>query len=355
VLSDERDRDVVAWACSDALLSIQILFYRRGSLIQRSGFLLPYYEPPEEAFISFLMQYYGDNSAAPPEICVPPLKASPVLEILPLTMPKRGGAADLVRLARTNAETALSEKTRLEEKKTAEREAALAALAALLGIPAAWTIEIFDISSLAGTNMVGGMAQFVGALPNRAAYRKFRLDSGKTPDDTACMHEVIYRRYGRLKREDSPLPDLILVDGGRGQINAALSALRLLELDLPVAGLVKNDRHRTHALLDAAGSEAPLGDCHRDVFRFLEQMQEEVHRFAVAYHRRQRLRQMTFSQLDEIPGVGAARRRLLLTGFGSAEGVAAATEDELCAAGLPRPVARAVRSYFQREKTRDAV
>ncbi|MDR1604456.1 MAG: excinuclease ABC subunit UvrC [Gracilibacteraceae bacterium] len=348
-LSDERDRDVVAWACNEALLSVQILYYRRGNLIQRGSFLLPYYELPEEAFVSFLMQYYGDNSAAPPEICIPPLAPSPVLEILPLVIPKRGKAADLVRLAQTNAETALSEKERLEEKKAAERESVLAELAVLLSIPAARTIEVFDISNLAGTNVVGGMVQFAGARPNRAAYRKFRLDSHKNPDDTACMREVIHRRYGRLKRENSPFPDLILVDGGRGQIKAALSALRRLELDLPVAGLVKNDRHRTHALLNAAGCEVPLDDRHRDVFRFLEQMQDEAHRFAVAYHRRQRLRQMTLSQLDEIPGIGVARRRLLLTKFGSAEGVAAATEEELRAAGLPPRVARAAWAHFQRE------
>ncbi|MDR0434594.1 MAG: excinuclease ABC subunit UvrC, partial [Gracilibacteraceae bacterium] len=348
LLDDERDRDVVAWASNDSLLSVQILFYRHGGLIQRSGFLTPFYELPEEAFVSFLMQYYADNSAMPPEICVPPLEPSPVLEILPLTIPRRGKAADLVRLAQTNAETALNEKIQLEGKKAAERESVLTALAALLAIPAAQTIEVFDISNLAGTNIVGGMVQFTGARPNRAAYRKFRLDSQPHQDDAACMREVISRRYGRLKREEGQFPDLILVDGGRGQINAALAALRELELDLPVAGLVKNDRHRTNALMNAAGRELPLNDSHRLVFRFLEYMQEEVHRFAIAYHRRQRLKQMTLSQLDEIPGVGVARRRMLLTKFGSAEGVAAATEEELRAAGLPPRVALAVRNHFHR-------
>jgi excinuclease ABC subunit C len=345
LLGEHVNVDIVAYAASEALLSIQIFFCRRGSLSSRKSELLPYYEPPAEAFASYLLQYYEEKSLIPESICVPAPINSALAELLPLSTPRRGKLKELLQLAQTNAQTTLTEKAQWELQKNKQRESCLSELAGILGLTSASVIEIFDISGISGTTVVAGMVQFVQAQPNRSAYRKFNLsEKNSALGDAACMEEVVKRRLERLLTENRPLPNLIIVDGGKAQINAARQAVTAsLAPHLPVAGLVKGDKHETRALMNSEGEEVEVS---RELFRFLTQMQDEVHRFAITYHRQKRSQKMTLSELDSIPGIGPKRRQRLLLFFDSLEGIKNASPEELSQAGLPAPLAQAVHNHF---------
>jgi len=348
-LNDFRDRDVVAWVTNNELISIQIFCFRQGNLVTRDSYISPWYVDPEESFISFLVQYYSNNAAVPDEICIPELTSRTVLDLLPLTFPKKGKNKELINLALENAQTMLEEKIRLENDKSDEIKRTLEGLAEILGIPETRVIEAFDISELSGTNVVGGMVQFLDGRPDRSNYRKYNIEPQmNNNDDTRYLKSVIFRRYSRLKNENHPLPDLILVDGGKGQISAALSALRELEIKIPIAGMVKNDRHETRSLMNSAGRELPLGS-KPEIFRLIQRIQDEVHRFAITFHRQQRNKVMSSSELDEIPGIGPKRKRLLLTHFKSVEAVKNASVDDLRGSGLPTDSAEVVFNHFRKD------
>ncbi len=347
-LNDFCNRDIVAYTANEELLSIQVFCFRQGNLITRDGFIFPYYFEPEESFISFLVQYYANNVAIPDEICIQELSSTSVHGLLPLTVPKRGKTRELIDLALTNAQTMLKEKIQLEDDKSEETNRTLVSLAEVLAIPQAQVIEAFDISELSGTNIVGGMIQFKSGKPYRSNYRKFNiLPMENNNDDTAYLHHIILRRYSRLLREESPLPDLILVDGGKGQVKAALSALAQLKIDIPVAGMVKNERHETRSLIDRSGQELLLSS-RPGVFRLVQNIQDEVHRFAITFHRQLRAKNMTLSALDGIPGIGPKRKRFLLRYFQSIEAIKNASEDELKSSGLPSGIAHEVFEYFKK-------
>ena len=248
-------------------------------------------------------------------------------------------------MAMENAQTTLHEQISLEIRNLEEGSKALEELGAILHIPSPRVIESFDISNIAGTHIVAGMVQFLDGKPNRSQYRKFKIQPMPNMDDTACMFQVIERRYTRLLQEGLPLPDLILVDGGKGQVNAALSALGTLNLYIPVAGMVKNDNHQTSALVDAQGQIHYL-ERRSSGFRLMERLQNEVHRFAITFHRQQRAKTMTLSELDGIPGIGPKRRQQLLRTFKSIDNIRQATIDELQKAGLPATAAKAIFEHF---------
>lgn len=348
-LNDYKNRDIVAYVTNEELISIQIFCFRQGNLVTRESFIFPYFAEPEEAFISFLVQYYLEG-AIPDEICVPELQSVSVMDLLPLVAPKRGKTRELVLLAQSNAWTVLTEKVLLEKEKNEESLQTVSMLAELLKIPAANTIEAFDISGLAGTNVVAGMVQFIDGKPSRQNYRKYNIAIlENNNDDTAYLKHVISRRYSRLIREEQALPDLVLVDGGKGQIRAALEALKELGVSIPVAGMVKNDRHETRSLLTKSGAELAL-DQHREVFRLIQCVQEEVHRFAITFHRQQRLKNMLVSELDGIDNIGPKRKRLLFQHFASIEDIKTATVDELVKAGLPSSAALHVFNHFHSDQ-----
>jgi excinuclease ABC subunit C len=348
-LNDFRNRDIAAYFAGTELLSIQVFCFRQGKLVTRDGFIFPYYTEPEEAFISFLVQYYADNAALPDEICIPEISETSIMDLYPLVIPKRGKNRELIALATSNAETVLAEKIKLENQKNEEINRTLAALTEALRIPEAKTIEAFDISGLSGTNVVGGMVQFSEGRPCRSNYRKYNiLPLENNNDDTAYLKHVIYRRYSRLLREQAVLPDLILVDGGRGQVKAALAVLRELGQSIPVAGMVKNDRHETRSLIDSTGTEIAIHS-QPELFHFIERIQDEVHRFAITFHRQQRIRKMTSSELDGIPGIGPKRKRQLFRAFPSLEDIKNATLEELIKAGLPQNAAREIYNHFRGE------
>jgi len=238
----------------------------------------------------------------------------------------------------------------LEGEKIEELEFALEGLQELLNIRSTQVIEAFDISGLSGTNVVGGMVQFVYGKPSRSNYRKYNIPVlENNNDDTAYLKHVISRRYTRLKQEQSPLPDLILVDGGKGQVKAVRTSLKELQLNIPVAGMVKNEKHETRSLVSSNGRELIL-DLKPETFRLIQRIQDEVHRFAITFHRQQRLKNMISSELDGIPGVGPKRKRLLLRHFQSLEGIKNASVDELIKIGLPLGTANEIFNFFRNSK-----
>ncbi|NLI91801.1 MAG: excinuclease ABC subunit UvrC [Peptococcaceae bacterium] len=348
-LNDFKNRDIAAYFANEELISIQVFCFRQGNLITRDGFIFPYYSEPEEAFISFLVQYYSNTAALPDEICVSEISETSVMDLYPLVVPKRGKTRELIGLAESNAKTVLEEKINLENVKSEELNRTLDSLTKVLRIPEANVIEAFDISGLSGTNVVGGMIQFVDGKPCRSNYRKYNiLPLTNNNDDTAYLKHVVFRRYSRLIKEGAQLPDLILVDGGKGQVKAALSVLRELGESIPVAGMVKDDRHETRSLIDSTGKEISLGSV-PEVFHFIQRIQDEVHRFAITFHRQQRIKKMTSSELDGIPGIGPKRKRQLFRTFLSIEGIKSASVEELKNSGLTLPIAQEVYKFFHNE------
>ncbi|MDQ7093941.1 excinuclease ABC subunit UvrC [Desulfosporosinus sp. PR] len=344
-LNDFIDRDVIGYAKTTDQLCIQVFYLRQGKLLARDNFVFPYFEDSEEAFISFIAQFYLERKVWPQEILIPPLESQALTSLFPISIPQKGKKKDLVLMAMSNAQTTLHDQITLELRQQSENFQALATLGDLLNIPAPRRIEAFDISNTAGTLVVAGMVQFIEGKPQRKGYRKYKIQPMETSDDTASMGQVIRRRYARLVLENDPLPDLILVDGGKGQINAALKELDTLGLAIPVAGMVKNDRHQTNELMDSAGNPIPLPRNH-PTFLLLGRIQNEVHRFAITFHRQQRAKNMTLSALDGIAGIGPKRKQHLLQHYASLDDIRQASVEELQATGLPQSIAQTIFQYF---------
>lgn len=352
-LNDFVDRDVVGYAVTKDQICIQVFYLRQGKLLSRDNFIFPFFEDPEEAFNSFLAQFYTDKQTLPQEILVPPIDISVLSRLFPIIVPLKGQKRDLVHMAMENAQKTLHDQITLEMRHNEENMQALDDLGKLLNLAPPRLIESFDISNTAGTHIVAGMVQFLDGKPNRHNYRKFNIQPMATMDDTAAMRQVITRRYARLKQESLPLPDLILLDGGKGQISAALNALDSLELHIPLAGMVKNDRHQTAGLLNQKGLPLWL-EKNSPTFHLLERIQNEVHRFAITFHRQQRAKNMILSELDGIPGVGPKRRQALLRHFKSTAKVRTASLQELQDAGLSAAIAETVYQHFQEETKHDS-
>ena len=345
ILTDFLDRDIIGYDFNNDELCIQVFYLRQGKLIARDTFIFPFYEEPEEALISFIVQFYSEKSSIPKEILLPSLDISLLTKLYPVSIPQKGKKRELVELAIANAKTTLHEQVILEANRHEKNTQSLEYLGQILGIPTPVKIEAFDISNTSGTNPVGGMVQFINGKPERSAYRKFKIREMSINDDTASIWQVIERRYSKLIAENAPLPDLILVDGGKGQIKAAKQALRNLDLNLPIAGIVKNDRHQTSGLINENGVLLEL-DKNSPSFNLLARIQNEVHRFAITFHRQQRLKNMILSELDGIPGIGPTRRKLLLQNFSSVDEIKQADLEDLQKAGLPRSAAEAVYTFF---------
>ncbi|MDP4158547.1 MAG: excinuclease ABC subunit UvrC [Bacillota bacterium] len=343
-LNDFIDRDVLGYAITTDQMCIQIFYLRQGKLLARDSFIFPYYEEPEDALISFIGQFYIEHTW-PQEILIPPIESPILSSLFPITVPQKGKRHELLQMAMSNAQTTLHDQISLEIRQQSETQIALSTLGELLNIAVPSHIEAFDISNTAGTHSVAGMVQFIEGKPQRKGYRKYKIQPMETSDDTAAMRQVILRRYARMIAENNPLPSLILVDGGKGQINAALSALQELNITIPVAGMVKNERHQTHGLLDQSGNQVTIPKNH-PTFHLLGRIQNEVHRFAITFHRQQRAKSMTLSVLDNIPGIGPKRKQNLLHHFSSLEEIKTASIEELQAAGLPLSLASVINKYF---------
>ena len=371
--SNGEDKDILALAKDETDAVVQVFFVRDGKLIGREHFYMTHVEGYDTAqiLLDFVKQFYAGTPYIPRELMLQEEIAD--IEILEkwlssrkgsrvyLRVPKKGAKEKLVELAAQNAHLVLSqdkERIRREEGRTI---GAMKEIGALLQLENVSRMEAFDISNISGFANVGSMVVFEKGKAKRSDYRKFRIQSVSGPDDYACMKEVLTRRFihGMEEKEElnrkainqefgsfTKFPDLLLMDGGRGQVNIALQVLEELGISIPVCGMVKDDNHRTRGLY-YQNVEIPI-DTHSEGFKLITRIQDEAHRFAIEYHRSLRSKAQVKSVLDEIPGVGPARRKALMRHFGSIGEVREASVEKLCEVPeIPEHIGRQIYAFFR--------
>ncbi|MGN7454487.1 excinuclease ABC subunit UvrC [Paenibacillus pasadenensis] len=404
-LSDALDRDVFGYATDKGWMCVQILYMRGGKLIERRTTSFPYYGEAYDDFMTFVTQYYSDNPALPKEILLPlpgasaavkegeadageslaasasaadsaaeadglaepepesdgadPAPGSAADEVraslqswlkVKVHLPQRGRKREVVAMAEGNAKVTLDEKFKLIERDEERSVKAQAGLAAYLGMTDIRRIEAFDNSNIQGTNPVSAMVVFTDGKPDKKEYRKYKVRTVQGPDDYETMREVIRRRYERVLKEGLPLPDLIVVDGGRGQISAANDILENeLGLQVPVCGLVKDAKHKTAQLMVGDPPEPVTLPRDSQEFYLLQRIQDEVHRFAISFHREQRGKSMTESRLDSISGIGEKRRKQLLRHFGSLKKIREAKAEDFRPLGIGDKLAERIVEALREE------
>ena len=342
------DRDIIAMASEGEDAVVQVFFIRSGRLIGRDHFYLKSAENDTEGEIlsSFIKQFYAGTPYIPAELMLPEeIEDQDIIEEwltarrerrVHLRIPKKGTKEKLVELAQKNAQMVLKndrERLKREEGRTI---GAVKELEKILGLKGIIRMEAYDISNTNGFDSVGSMVVYEHGKPKRNDYRKFKIKTVQGPDDYASMNEVLTRRFGhglREQQEESEtggfqiFPDLIMMDGGRGQVNIALEVLEKLHLHIPVCGMVKDDNHRTRGLY-FNNTELPI-DRNSECFRLITRIQDEAHRFAITFHRQLRSKGQVHSVLDDIPGVGPARRKDLIRCFENIDAIRNATVEEL--------------------------
>ncbi len=372
--SDGENKDFVGLARNERDVVIQVFFVREGKLIGREHFYMKQAQEEKDAEIlqSFLKQFYAGTPFIPKEIYLQETIEEALLiekwlsqkndTVVHLRVPMKGQKEKMLDLAIRNAEMILSkdaEKLKREEMRTT---GAVKELEQLLRLGNLVRMEAFDISNISGFANVGSMVVFEKGKPKKSDYRKFNIKSVSGPDDYACMKEVLTRRFrhGLAEREETDeafgsftrFPDLLLMDGGKGQVNIALSVLEELGIRIPVCGMVKDDNHRTRGLY-YNGEEMPI-DTHSEGFHLITRIQDEAHRFAIEYHRSLRTKAQVHSVLDEIPGVGPARRKALMKSFASIDELKKATAQEIAtSAALPLSVSEVIAAYFSDKSSED--
>lgn len=414
--TDTRDRDVFGYAVDKGWMCVQILYMRQGKMVQRNKSVFPFYGDAHNDFMSFVAQYYSDNPALPQEILLPgPLLledeageteissgdgeaqrspegsrelgdlASPVSSEeqealvqeheekaeeagmvdaaggaaalqewlgVKVHVPQRGLKKQMVGMATDNAKVSLDEKFRLIERDEERTSIAAANLGEVIGLESLNRIEAFDNSNIQGTNPVSAMVVFTNGKPDKKEYRKYKIRSVIGPDDYDTMREVIRRRYERVLKENLPLPDLIVVDGGKGQISAAVDVLENeLGLFIPVCGLVKDAKHKTAQLMVGDPPEPVHLPRDSQEFYLLQRIQDEVHRFAISFHREQRGKSMVSSKLDSIPGIGEKRRKMLLKHFGSVKKMKEASVEDFKPLSIGEKLATTILNALREEES----
>ena len=344
---DLQNRDVFGYYVDKGWMCVQVFFVRQGKLIERDVNLFPYYNDPDEDFLTYVGQFYQEKShLVPNEVLIPQdidQEAVKALVDTKILKPQRGEKKQLVNLAIKNARVSLEQKFNLLEKSVEKTQGAIENLGRLLQIPTPVSIESFDNSNIMGTSPVSAMVVFVNGKPSKKDYRKYKIKTVVGPDDYASMREVIRRRYGRVQREALTPPDLIVIDGGQGQVNIAKQVIQEeLGLDIPIAGLQKNDKHQTHELLFGDPLEVMELSRNSQEFFLLQRIQDEVHRFAITFHRQLRSKNSFSSQLDGIDGLGPKRKQNLMKHFKSLTKIKEASVDEIVEVGVPRAVAETV-------------
>ena len=363
VAGARADTDVIGVHQVQLKYGFVVLHFLEGSLAERDMELvpIPVEEEREEVLSALLKQYYGSRGHLPREICLPfDIEDRAELEELftrtaghkvVLTVPRRGSKMDLVRLAAKNA-VEETERSITREERQSQLMLILGTMLGLEEPPS--RIESYDISNTGAADIVSAMTVFVDGKPLKSAYRRFRLKGLEGPDDYASMDQVLTRRFRRYLEHDekfSVLPDLILMDGGLGQVGVACRVLAQAGLDVPVFGMVKDDRHRTRGLVAPDGREIGLSG-QPTVFALVGRIQEETHRFAITFHRERHARRTVASALEEIPGVGEARRKALLKGFKSVRAIREADYEALCRV-VPKNAAKAVYEHFHKAEERN--
>ncbi len=347
VLNENINIDIFGYSYNQGWMCVQVFFVRQGKLIERDVSIFPFYKDSKETFISFIGQFYlNKNNLMPKQILLPiGSEAELVKNLLDVEVytPLRGKKKDLVELAIKNADIALLEQFTLIERDEERTIVAVEKLGEKLNIETPHHIDAFDNSNIQGIDPVSAMVTFIDGKADKNAYRKYKIQTVTGPDDYETMREVVRRRYSRVLKENLPLPDLIIVDGGKGQMSAALEVLELeLGLDIPVCGLIKDERHNTSELL--YGNPPELISLKRDSneFYLVQRIQDEVHRFAITFHRNLRSKGLIQSELDKIPGVGKKRRTLLLTHFKSIKAIKEAELSDITRLGIPTNVAKLI-------------
>lgn len=353
ISNDNTPRDLFNFFMDKGWLSIQVFFIRQARLIKREKRLFPCIDLPEEELASFILQFYNQkNRILPKEILVPPGIDKKVLnEILGVSVktPKRGQKRDLLEMAHKNAQLVLEEKFRLLELDDRKTVGAMNEITDALGLPNGHRVEAFDHSHLQGTDIVSAMVCFVDGRPEKTLYRKYKLKNTDHADEAASTREVIYRRYSRLLKEHENLPDLILMDGAKIQIDACIDVLQnQLGLNIPVAGMVKNEHHKTADLMTETGEKIGLNP-KSEGFYLLQRIQDEVHRFAIAFHRQVHSKNSLSSRLERIKGVGPKTRTKLLRNFGSLKRLSEASVEELIGLGIPKKTAQTIKISLTKE------
>lgn len=345
---DLQNRDVFGYYVDKGWMCVQVFFVRQGKLIERDVNLFPYYNDPDEDFLTYIGQFYQEKSHLKPnEILIPAdidEEAVRAMVDTKVLKPQRGEKKQLVNLAIKNARVSLQQKFDLLEKSIEKTQGAIENLGQLLNIPTPVRIESFDNSNTMGTSPVSAMVVFVNGKPSKKDYRKYKIKTVVGPDDYASMREVIKRRYSRVIRDGLTPPDLIVIDGGQGQVNIAKEVIQdQLGLDIPIAGLQKNDKHQTHELLFGDPLQVVELSRNSQEFFLLQRIQDEVHRFAITFHRQLRSKNSFSSQLDGIEGLGPKRKQNLMKHFKSLTKIKEASVDQIVEVGVPRAVAKAVR------------
>ena len=351
------DTDVVGYGETEAKACFAVLHFSGGNLLDKEYEVFPRPDEKEEAVSSLLKQYYLSRGLAPKRVLLPfELEDSELFSLLleqklgrkpKIHIPQRGDNLRLVELACKNAYEEAQRVTGKEERVSAT----LTLLGKMLGIEPPGRMESYDISNISGTDIVASMVVFQDGKPRKSDYKRFKLEGLSNQDDYASMHQIIRRRFAHYQAGDKGFeeaPDILLIDGGINHANVALRALQELGLSFPVFGMVKDDRHRTRALVTPEGQEIRI-DHNPAIFSLIGSIQEETHRFAITYHRQLRSKRLRYSELDNIPGIGPKRKQELLRQFKSLTNIGKATLPELERL-LPKDAAAAVYHHFRKKE-----
>lgn len=351
------DTDVIGYAQIAAKACFTVLHFSGGNLLDKDYEILTPTEEPESIVSALMKQYYINHGFAPKFVLLPfqiedaelfaALMEQQFGRKVHLKVPQRGDNVRLVELAEKNAREEAERITTKEEKNKGN----LTLLSKMLGIPMTHRMESYDISNISGTDIVASMVVFVDGKPAKSQYRRFKIEGLDGQDDYGSMRQVIYRRFKHYLQQDKGFeikPDLLLIDGGTVHAATALSVLNDLDIKIPTFGMVKDDRHRTRALVTWDGQEIRI-DNQQSIFSLIGNIQEETHRFAITYHRKLRSKRLRYSELDAIPGVGPKRKQELLKVFKSISAIESATLYDL-EQYLPHNVAEAVYDHFRKDK-----
>ena len=346
--------DVIGYGETEAKACFAVLHFSGGNLLDKEYEVFPKPDEKKEAVSSLMKQFYLSRGLVPKRVLLPfPLEDADLFSQLleqqlgrlpKLLVPQRGDNVRLVELACKNAQEEAERVTGKDERVSAT----LTLLGKMLRMEPPMRIESFDISNISGTDIVASMVVFQAGKPHKSGYKRFKLEGLDNQDDYASMHQVVKRRFTHYKAGDKGFdaaPDLLLIDGGVNHARTAVSALEELNLAFPVFGMVKDDRHRTRALVTPEGHEIRI-DNNQAIFSLIGNIQEETHRFAITYHRQLRSKRLRYSELDEIPGIGPKRKQELLRQFKSIQAIRQATLPELERL-LPKDAAAAVYAHFQ--------
>ena len=350
--NDFIDRDVFGYAVQDDYICVQVFFIRQGKVIEREVSIFDLIGEAEDEVLTFIGRFYQQGHLEPKEVLIPETLDCQLLALLlraKVMVPKKGSKKELVQLAMKNAQVALSEKQQLVEKQEERTYKAAEALGTLLSLPMPHRIEAYDNSHHQGQDTVSGMVVFTDGRPDKKEYRKYKIKTTSDGDDYQAMREVLYRRYFKVLNEGLPPADLIVIDGGKGQVNVANEVLGSLNFNIPVIGLVKDEKHRTSHILDGRDFEEFRPKTTEPLFQLLTRIQDEVHRYVISFHQQSQRKRNLTSILDEIPGVGPKRKKLMIQNFGSLDKMYEASDEAYEKLGFSPAVISRIRLILAEE------